>query len=264
MLHINTFLSEIDLNNPQIVKPIMDGFRDDLTEMSRAANCFQRRRCVQQEVSRSATFDLEGLKIGHLQSPRYYESDDFLPITVAGPKEYVEGAEAKKFLESFKLSAEEPENEWVKIAPDKEKYEIQFPAKPFENHEKPNDPNIKASTRYLLDREGGNAVLLLNITTFPAEVDVGKPETVRSILDADRDAAAPYLKTSKTLSEKVSLFNKKYPVHDIDFEEPILGIDRTRYVLTPTSLYSIKVRGPKEYVNGPEAKKFIDSFKLKD
>ncbi len=47
-------------------------------------------------------------------------------------------------------------------------------------------------------------------------------------------------------------------------ELPMLGIYKTPIIVTPKVLYQLTVLGPKEYIEGEEAKKFLESFKLKD
>ena len=83
---------------------------------------------------------------------------------------------AAMFLAVGLLSAEEPKNEWVTIAPEKLQFEIQFPAKP-------KDKSGNGSAQFILERDGGKAGLSMQANTFPSAIDIGKPELVKTILD---------------------------------------------------------------------------------
>jgi hypothetical protein len=150
------------------------------------------------------------------------------------------------------VSAEEPKSEWVKIAPESGKHKLQFPVKPKQT---------KITGQLAVERENG--ALLLQVTALPKEIDLGKPDLVKGVFDDGRDGGLKTWKGSTLASEKDVQFQKKFPERDIDFEVP-RGLYRTRLILTPTTLYQVGVGGTKDYVDGPEAKRFLESFKLKD
>ena len=56
----------------------------------------------------------------------------------------------------------------------------------------------------------------------------------------------------------------KYPSRILELEVPKVGPYRTRFVVTPTHFYQITFAGPKEFVESADAKKFFESFKVKE
>jgi hypothetical protein len=154
------------------------------------------------------------------------------------------------------LAAGGEKTKWVKISPEGANCEILFPAKPKEM------PG-KGMTQFLLEREGGKAALLLQIQDLPKELDIGNAAAVKLALDAGRDALKTLFKGGKLLVDKDVKVNGKYPGRDVDIDIPDLGIYRVRMILTGPKLYQVTALGPKDYLNGAEAKKFRGSFKLK-
>jgi hypothetical protein len=71
-------------------------------------------------------------------------------------------------------------------------------------------------------------------------------------------------KGAKVQSEKDFKFNDKYPARDMEIDVPMLGIYRTRFVLTGSKVYQVTVLGPKDYQSSAEVKKFLESFKIAD
>jgi hypothetical protein len=135
------------------------------------------------------------------------------------------------------VRADEPKSDWVKIAPEGQKYEVQFPDKPKEN-------SGKGSSQYLLSLQGGKVALIAQITSFAKEIDTSDAEVAKSVLDGGRNGLTNSLKGSKILTEKESKFNEKFPARDIDVNVPQLGLYRTRFILTPTTFYQVAVLGP--------------------
>jgi hypothetical protein len=164
-------------------------------------------------------------------------------------------------LVSGLLNAEEPKKDWLKIAPDKQKYEVEFPAKPTEKVDKE-----RGNTLYLsqVKREAGNGLLMLHVYDVPLANDLSNPESVKTALDKIRDSVKNQLPNSKIVAEKDAQFNNKHPERDLDIEQAKIGIYRTRIILTPKAIFHIAVVGPKDFVDGADAKKFFGSFKIKD
>jgi len=153
------------------------------------------------------------------------------------------------------LRAEDPK-EWVKIANDEAKYQTLFPAKPEET-------SAKGSQKFVLERENGKVALLLMVNDIGKGVDIDNPEIVKATLGKVGESIVQRLKGSKLLTEKETKFGK-YPAKEIDVESPQFGIYRTRVIFTGSRLYQVTILGPKEYQEGAEAKKFMESFKLGD
>jgi len=135
--------------------------------------------------------------------------------------------------------------------------EILFPAKPKEI-------TTKGNKQFVLERMEGKVALLLQANELPAKVDITDAMAVKQIADAGRTALVKAFKGAKLVSEKDFKFDKKYPARDIDVEVPAFGVYRVRFIVTPTHFYQVTVLGPKDYQDGEEAKKFMNSFKLKD
>ncbi len=157
--------------------------------------------------------------------------------------------------------ADEAKSDWVKVAPKDGNCEVQFPAKPTEKDVEP-----AGSRQVLLQREGGKAALMLQITAMPKALDLKNADLVKTVLDRSRDALQKAFEKQggKIVSDKDTKIKDKYPARDLDMEIPQLGLYRVRIILTGPKLYQVTMLGPKDYVDGKEATKFWDSFKLKD
>jgi hypothetical protein len=157
--------------------------------------------------------------------------------------------------------ADESKSDWVKITPKDGKCEVQFPAKPTEKDVQP-----EGSKQVLLQREGGKAALMLQVTALPTAIDIKSADVVKMVFERSRDALQKAFEkqNAKIVSDKDAKVNDKYPARDIDMELTQLGLYRVRIILTGPKLYQITMLGPKDYVNGKEATKFWDSFKIKD
>lgn len=164
------------------------------------------------------------------------------------------------------LSAEEPKKaepkkeeakkaEWSKVTAGT--YEAEFPGKPTETEVK------GAGKQYVLQAADPVRVYLAVANPFPVKADLTDEKNVKSVLDKGVDTLTATLK-GKVLSDKASKYADKYPARDVDIEAPVIGIFRCRMVLTPTAYVQLTVAGPKEVVEGADAKRFLDSLKIKE
>ena len=55
-------------------------------------------------------------------------------------------------------------------------------------------------------------------------------------------------------------YDKKFPMKEVDLEVKGLGIYRTKWIITEKGFYQLVVAGPKDFIEGKDAKKFMDSF----
>jgi hypothetical protein len=93
------------------------------------------------------------------------------------------------------------------------------------------------------------------------------PDTPAELADALLDGAVKGTAKGlggKTLSEGKITLDNKYPGRQFQVESEKVGIHRAHVFLVGNRLYQIVVRGPKEGVTSPEAKKYLESFKLLD
>ena len=136
------------------------------------------------------------------------------------------------------------------------KAEVRFPDKPAKKE-------IKGGAQYLLETMGGKAVFLATANPWIGKTDITNKDFVKTVFENAVGGLEKSLK-GKKLSDKEAKFADKYPSRDVDLDVPGLGIYRTRWVMTPTAFIQIVVAGPKEFVDGAEAKKFMESLKVKD
>lgn len=164
------------------------------------------------------------------------------------------------------LSAEEPKKaepkkeeakkaDWSKVTAGH--YEAEFPGKPTETEVK------GGGKQYVLQAADPVRVYLSVANPFPAKVDVSEEKNVKAVLDQGVNTLAATLK-GKVLSDKTTKYADKYPARDVDIEAPVIGIFRCRMVLTSGAYVQLTVAGPKEVVEGADARRFLDSLKIKE
>jgi hypothetical protein len=154
-------------------------------------------------------------------------------------------------------AADDPKAEWVKVEPEGGKCAALFPVKPKET--KSEDGRL-----YVIERQEGKAALMVQYSKLPTPVDVKNADNAKFLFDAGRDGVTKSFKGAKVASEKDFKFADKYPARDVVTDVPGTGVYKTRFVLTGPNFYQVTILGPKDYADGPEAKKFLDSFHLKD
>ena len=123
--------------------------------------------------------------------------------------------------------------------------------------------DVKGGAQYLLEAMDGKAVYLANANSLPAKADLTNKDFVKTLFETAVNGLEKSLK-GKKLSDKESKFADKYPARDVELEVAGLGIYRTKWVITPAAFVQLVVAGPNEFVDAADAKKFMDSLKIKD
>jgi hypothetical protein len=144
---------------------------------------------------------------------------------------------------------------WTKIVPGG-KFEIEFP-------EKPTEKAAKTGTQYLVQKTNPTAMFLATATQLPAKIDLTKSDEVKAVFDNAAKQTERSL-GGKVVSDKEGKVADKYPTRELDLEVEGIGIFRTRWVLTADGFLQVLVAGPKEFVDGPDAKRFMESLKIKE
>jgi hypothetical protein len=146
----------------------------------------------------------------------------------------------------------------TKYSPEGAKFEIVFPDKPMEN-----DLGKGQGKMQLLPADGGKAVYLFYHRLFPKEVDITNKEAVALIVKSGLDAGLENWKGT-VKKEREFMVNKMFPAKEFEIDAPTVGVIKLQLILTKTEFYQVVVGGSKEFVDSEPAKKFIESFKLKD
>lgn len=144
----------------------------------------------------------------------------------------------------------------TKVEPRNGRCSIEFPGKPT-------DRSADRGTQYIQQMLDGRAGLMLQFNEATNKVDPKDPEMVKKFFDKVQDAVQDALKGSKVTKSEDATFEKN-PARDLELDVPDLGLYRVKLILTPNLFYQVAVCGPKDFVNGPQAKKFVESFKLKN
>jgi hypothetical protein len=142
--------------------------------------------------------------------------------------------------------------EWQKVTAKGTKIEVQFPGKPKEEER-------KAEVEYGLSVNEGKASLTFVVSDLPKKFDLDSKAAVKATLEALRDGTVKGLSGKLAADKEVKL--GKYPGRAFDVDTDV-GKYRARVYLTPTKTVFVFVLGPKEYVEGEEVKKFLDSLKI--
>jgi hypothetical protein len=79
-------------------------------------------------------------------------------------------------------------------------------------------------------------------------------------LDKVRDAAKG-ADGRVVLDKEVAVGAEKYPGRDVLIEKPLYAV-RNRVVIAGPRLYQVLVQGPKEFVTGRDADRFLDAFEV--
>ncbi|WP_020473321.1 hypothetical protein [Zavarzinella formosa] len=143
---------------------------------------------------------------------------------------------------------------WTKIISKKGKYEVSFPGKVIE---KAVDGN---GLQTMLGAMDGKALYMTQVNFFSATVDPSNKDWVDTKFKTTRDAFVKTLGNPKVLAETNGLMGE-LPTKDVDLEV-VGGIYRARWIISPKGFYQILIAGPKDFVDGKDAKKFMESFKL--
>jgi hypothetical protein len=156
--------------------------------------------------------------------------------------------------------AEEPKKDarpkdggWTRVS-EAGTFEIEFPGKPTERAS-------RAGTQYSLQMSSPAAALLATAATLPTKVDLTDAKAVKVVFDNAVRSTAESL-GAKIVSDKVTTVGDKYPARDVDLETPLFGVYRARWVLTEKGFIQVVVTGPKEFVDGADARRFRESLKI--
>jgi hypothetical protein len=154
--------------------------------------------------------------------------------------------------------------DWSTFSSTDSKCEIKFPGK-FQTLKRKGlaigDPAQFDVTALL--EVGGNTSYLLSIIAFPKDIAVDNKELVKKVME---NVLADTLKnlTGSTLLKESEMTIGGFPARDVDIDWPSRGIYRAQLIVTPHWLYQVIVSGPKDFVEGADAKKFRASFKMKN
>jgi hypothetical protein len=151
-----------------------------------------------------------------------------------------------------KKDKDKDKTEWHKASPKGSKIEIQFPGKVKEEVG-------KSGSQFVLETMGGKAAYMLMTSPLPKKIDVTNKDDVKMILDGGRDGTVKGLK-GKLLSDK-DIKIGKYPGRAVDVDTT-LGLYRARIYLTDSKMIQVIALGPKEFAEGADVKKFMDSLKV--
>jgi hypothetical protein len=151
-------------------------------------------------------------------------------------------------------SAEDKPAEGKKVTTKDGKVSATFPAQPTEK---------KGLNMVVFLHEGkdGKTALVLNQGVLPQQVDLTDKDLVKKVLDGGREGGIRAIKGKLITNKEIKL--GKYPGQSFDAEVSI-GVYRARVYLTGKHMIQVVAVGSKEYVDGAEAKKFLDSLKLEE
>lgn len=155
------------------------------------------------------------------------------------------------------------DDEWIDFAPKGGRFTLKMPAKP--RTLPPQDiafPGGKSKLHmFILEVDGGKAAYMAAYNDFPEDLVTDDPDVLDAALDGARDGAVKNVK-GRLLSSKAIKLDKKYPGREFTFEVSGLGQARARIYLVDGRMYQVVVFGSEELVKGPDAKTYLDSFKL--
>jgi hypothetical protein len=136
------------------------------------------------------------------------------------------------------------------------KFEAWFPANPTDENSK--NPQL---VKLLAPEQKG--MYMISARQLDHKVDLANTASTDLFMAGARIGllAGPN-KGGKIVSDEKYKLDGKYPAARIDVESPKLGIYRIRMIQTTTHFYQVIVAGPKEFVEGADATKFLESFKI--
>jgi hypothetical protein len=201
------------------------------------------------------TFDAE-LPDGFYRSRMYMKRKSCIGVVVGGSKAFVDGPEAKKFLDSLKIEAEEEKIEAevkeAKITTKDGKVSVVFPGRPRKR-------TAGTAERYVLERIGGKSGFVFNRNDLPEGLDLTNEAVITKAFENARDAILRKSKGKLLGSKEIKLGKLPGYTFDSDIEGTVC---RVRIYFVESSFVQVNVIGSKEFVEGPEAKKFLDSLKI--
>jgi hypothetical protein len=148
---------------------------------------------------------------------------------------------------------------WTIVTPDGAKCSVTMPAKP-----KTLEPRKQGDTMismFLLAAEDGKTAYMLAFNDLPAKP--ADEEAVKKALRAGFEKAKDSMKGANENTQEITL-KGNHPGLAFKFDVPELGQYRARIYLVNQRLYQVVVMGPKEWTEGEDVKRFLDSFQLKE
>ena len=142
---------------------------------------------------------------------------------------------------------------WTKVS-EAGKFEIQFPGKPTET---------ATPTGNVYHLQKTNPIAMYQVVAAPlgVKLDLTDAKAVKAVLDNAATSTATAL-GGKVASDKEAKVGDKFPARDVDVEGTALGVFRIRLVLTGDRFIQVIVAGPKEVVDGADAKRFRESLAI--
>ena len=156
------------------------------------------------------------------------------------------------------LNAQEAKTETTRYAPEGKKFEVTFPGKPTES-----DIGKGSGKMLMLPAMSNKAVYIFYHNAFPKEVDVTNKDVAATIFKSGIESGLRTWK-GKIVKESDFTVNKSLPAREFEIDAPAIGIIKLQIVLTKTEFYQVAVGGTKEFVDSADAKKFVESFKIRD
>jgi hypothetical protein len=146
---------------------------------------------------------------------------------------------------------------WEKVSSSDGKFTAEFPAKPRTM------PGGNArQIQIVLETSGGKHTYMVQSNSIENAIPIDNQEAVKTVFDGGESGLTKALKGKIVSSKDTTFSDQKYPARDIDMEVAAFGIYRVRLVLTGQRLYQITVLGPKDFVDGKDVEKFMNSFKI--
>ena len=102
LLQINKFPGAIAIDNEAVVNKVMDGGRDALVKTFKSEKPTEKSLTIDKKYP-ARDIDLIVPALGIYRVRFVVTPTHFYQVTMAGPKEFVDSADSKKFLESFKV-----------------------------------------------------------------------------------------------------------------------------------------------------------------
>lgn len=146
----------------------------------------------------------------------------------------------------------------TQYAPKGKRFEVIFPGAPTET------VIARGAGKSLrLAADGDKAFYIFYHNEFPKEANVGNREVASTLFKSGLDSALLNWK-AKLLKERDFMVNQSHPAKEYEIDAPNFGIIKLQLILTKTEFYQVAVGGTKEFVESAAARKFVESFKLKD
>jgi hypothetical protein len=142
---------------------------------------------------------------------------------------------------------------WQTISSARGKFSVRLPGKP-------KVVEVPGNGQWTFKTEDGKAGFITSFSEYGRKIPLDG-DLPKKMLDSNLAGLQKSL-NAKLISSKDLKFNDKFPARDIELEVPSIGLYRLRIILTEERMYQIVAMGPKEFVEGQDARSVRDSFKL--